>query len=261
MSIFKQSVVIAALSATALPVLADTFVIVHGAFQNAQSWEAVSKSLREKGHTVFAVDLPGRNTQGAEAKAVSITQYAEAVGAVVKSQSQPVTLIGHSFGGMTISLVGVAMPEKIKNLVYVAAYVPVSGDSMQSLASGDKDNGFTQKSFVVSPDYSFATILDEDRVRLFINDGQPDQQKAVAESMLREPLGPIATKVTIEADKFNAISKAYVRTTLDKTVSPTIQNMLIQRAGIKKIADIETGHSPQISQSEKLADLIITVSR
>jgi pimeloyl-ACP methyl ester carboxylesterase len=264
MSVLKQlalAATLSAVSALASPALADTFVIVHGAFQNAQSWEAVSKSLRAKGHTVVAVDLPGRNAQGAEAKAISIAQYAEAVGAVVKSQSQPVTLIGHSFGGITVSLVGAAMPEKIKNLVYVAAYVPVSGDSMQSLASGDKNNGFTQKSFVVSADYSFATILDEDRVRLFINDGQPEQQKAVAESMLREPLGPIATKVDIAPDKLDAIAKAYVRTTLDKTVSPALQNMLIQRAGIKKITDIDAGHSPQISQSEKLADLIITVSR
>lgn len=261
MSVLKEMALASALTALVSPATADTFVIVHGAFQNAQSWDAVSESLKAKGHTVFNVDLPGRNAQGAEAKAVSIAQYAETVGAIVKSQNQPVTLIGHSFGGITISLVGAAMPEKIKKLVYIAAYVPVSGDSMQSLASGDKDNGFTQKSFVVSPDYSFATILDEDRVRLFINDGKPEQQKVVAESMLREPLGPIATKVEIAQDKFGKIPKAYIRTSMDKTVSPTIQNMLIQRAGIKNVADIQAGHSPQVSQSAKLSDLIASISK
>jgi pimeloyl-ACP methyl ester carboxylesterase len=252
---------IASLFAASIPVRADTFVIVHGAFQNAQSWAEVSKALKAKGHTVVTVDLPGRNAEGAAAKAVSMVQYVDAVGAVVKSHKEPVTLVGHSFGGVTISLVGLAMPEKIKKLVYVAAYVPQSGDSMQTLASGDKDNGFTPKSFVVSRDYAFATILDEDRARLFINDGRAEQQKSVAQSMLREPLGPIATKVQIASDKFAAIPKAYIRTSMDKTVSPTIQNMLIQRAGITQIGDIETGHSPQASQPAKLSDLIVSISK
>lgn len=261
MNLAKKLALAAAFTTIVTPAFADTFVIVHGAFQNAKSWEDVSKSLKAKGHTVVTVDLPGRNAQGADAKAITLAQYVETVGSVVKSQSQPVTLVGHSFGGITISLVGAAMPEKIKQLVYVAAYVPVSGESMQSLASGDRDNGFTEKSFVIAPDYSFATILDTDRERLFINDGKPDQQKEVVQSMLREPLGPIGTKVEIAADKFDKIAKAYVRTTMDKTVSPTIQNMLIQRSAIKNVVDINSGHSPQVSQSAKLADLIISISK
>lgn len=244
-----------------MPVRAGTFVIVHGAFQNAQSWAEVSNALRAKGHTVVAVDLPGRNAEGAAAKAVTMAQYAEAVGAVVKAQAEPVTLIGHSFGGITISLVGLAMPEKIKKLLYVAAYVPESGESMQSLASGDKTNGFTSKSFVVSADYAFATILDDDRARLFINDGGPEQQKIVAQSMVREPLGPIATKVEISREIFAALPKAYIRTGMDKTVSTTIQNMMIQRARIAQVSDIDSGHSPQASQPEKLSDLIVSLGK
>lgn len=243
------------------PVRADTFVIVHGAFQNAQSWAEVSKALKAQVRTVVAVDLPDRNAEGAAAKAVTIAQYVDVVGAVVKSQSEPVTLVGHSFGGMTISLVGLAMPEKIKKLLYVAAYIPESAESMQSLASGDKDNGFTSKSFVVSPDYAFATILEEDRYRLFINDGQPAQQKSVALLMVREPLGPIATKVEIALEKFAAIPKAYTRTSMDKTVSPTIQKMLIQRARIAHVVDIDTGHSPQVTQPAKLSSLVASMAK
>jgi pimeloyl-ACP methyl ester carboxylesterase len=240
---------------------ADTFVIVHGAFQNAESWALVSEGLKSKGHTVVTVDLPGRNSQGATAKAISIGQYVDTVRAAVEKLSEPATLIGHSFGGVTISLVGQAIPGKVKKLVYVAAYVPVSGDSMQSLASSDKTNGFSEKSFVVSADYSFATILEADRSRLFINDGTPEQQKRVTENMLREPLGPIGTKVEIEQEKINAIKKAYIRTTMDRTVSPTIQTMMITRAGITQVSDIETGHSPQLSQPAKLVDLILAASK
>jgi pimeloyl-ACP methyl ester carboxylesterase len=243
------------------PASAATFVIVHGAFQSADSWSQVATSLSSKGHKVVNVNLPGRNAQGSDAKAVSIAQYVDTVSAAVSAQSEPVTLIGHSFGGITISMVGAALPQKIKQLVYVAAYVPLSGESMQTLAASDKSNGFTEKSFVVAPDYSFATILQEDKARLFINDGNQDQQKAVIDAMLREPLGPIGTKVEFAQDKLDRVQKVYVRTTLDKTVSPTIQNMMINRAGIKQVIDIEAGHSPQNSQASKLADLLLQVAK
>jgi pimeloyl-ACP methyl ester carboxylesterase len=246
---------------TTLPAIAATFVIVHGAFQNADSWGQVAASLSSKGHKVVNVNLPGRKAQGSDAKAVSIAQYVETVSAAVNAQSEPVTLIGHSFGGITISLVGAALPQKIKQLVYVAAYLPVSGESMQTLAGSDKSNGFTEKSFVVAPDYSFATILQEDKARLFINDGNQDQQKAVVDAMLREPLGPIGAKVEFAQDKLDRVQKIYVRTTLDKTVSPTIQNFMINRAGIKQVVDIEAGHSPQNSQATKLADLLLQVTK
>jgi pimeloyl-ACP methyl ester carboxylesterase len=246
---------------TTLPATAATFVIVHGAFQSADSWGQVAASLSSKGHKVVNVNLPGRNAQGSDAKAVSIAQYVDTVSAAVNAQNEPVTLIGHSFGGITISLVGAALPQKIKQLVYVAAYLPVSGESMQTLAASDKSNGFTEKSFVVAPDYSFATILQEDKARLFINDGNQDQQKAVVDAMLREPLGPIGAKVEFAQDKLDRVQKIYVRTTLDKTVSPTIQKFMINRAGIKQVVDIEAGHSPQNSQATKLADLLLQVTK
>jgi pimeloyl-ACP methyl ester carboxylesterase len=243
------------------PARAEIFVIVHGAFQTSQSWAQVGQNLKAKGHTVVAIDLPGRNTQGAEAKAVSIADYVNVVSAAVKNQTERVTLIGHSFGGITISMVGAANPEKIKRLVYVAAYIPISGESMQSIASGDKTNGFTEKSFVVSPDYSFATILEEDRARLFVNDGTPDLQKSATNAMVREPLGPIGTRVEIAAERFASVEKAYIRTTLDKTVSPPTQQMMIQRAGIRNVMELEAGHSPQLTQPAALADLIVTISK
>jgi hypothetical protein len=79
--------------------------------------------------------------------------------------------------------------------------------------------------------------------------------------MLREPLGPIGTNVEIAAEKFAVIAKAYIRTTTDKTVSPAIQNMMIKRAGIKQVSEIDTGHSPHITQPKVLADLIIATSK
>ena len=250
------SATIGALGATAQ---ADTFVIVHGAFQTADSWSAVAHALRANGHTAIAVDLPGRNAEGDAAKAVTLAQYVQTVQDVVEEQAEPVVLVGHSFGGITISLVAEAMPEKISKLIYIAAYVPTAGDSMQTLAGSDKDNGFTAESFVIAPDYAFVTILPADQARLFINDGTLEQQASVTSAMVREPLGPIGTPVEVTAENFGVVTKAYVLTALDATVSPTIQNMMIERAGITETETLETGHSPQASQPKQLAGALIAL--
>ena len=261
MSLLKTIALSAALGSVITTAQAETFVIVHGAFQNAASWSEVAQALKTAGHTAVTVDLPGRDAEGAEAKPMTLARYAKAVSDVVAAQSEPVILVGHSFGGITISLVAEAMSERVRELIYVAAYVPVSGDSMQSLAESDKNNGFTADSFVLSADYSFATILSADQARLFINDGTPDQQAAVTAAMIREPLGPIATPVEVTKERFGSVAKAYIRTALDATVSPTLQSMMIERAKISKVVTLETGHSPQASQPAAVTEALLRLSK
>ena len=71
-----------------------------------------------------------------------------------------------SFGGMTISAAAEAAPLDVTQLVYVAAYVPESGESMETLALSDGENSFTEESFVIAPDYSYAEILERDRAAI-----------------------------------------------------------------------------------------------
>ncbi len=63
--------------------------------------------------------------------------YRDTVVKVIDQQQQPVILVGHSFGGMVISSVAEAVPDKIQMLVYLAAYVPQSGDNLLTLSSLD----------------------------------------------------------------------------------------------------------------------------
>ena len=120
-------------------------------------------------------------------------------------------LVGHSFGGMTISAAA-GRALDVTQLVYVAAYVPESGESMETLALSDGDNSFTEESFVIAPDYSYAEILERDRAAIFGNEGTEDQRAAIVAGLIREPLAPIATPVTLTEDAFGSVPQAYIRT-------------------------------------------------
>lgn len=132
----------------------------------------VAARLAAEGHSVAAVDLPGR--EGSARGDVTMADHVAAVRAAIEAAGpEPVTLVGHSFGGMVISAVAEAAPERIATLVYVAAYLPQDGDSMQALAESDHHNGFRDGSFVVAGDYSSASILERDRVAIFAPTRRP----------------------------------------------------------------------------------------
>lgn len=238
---------------------ADTFILVHGAFQDASGWSATAARLQEAGHAVVPVTLPGRGATGAEAQAVTLADHVAAVRAAVEAADEPVILVGHSFGGMTVAQVANDLPDRVAMAVFVAAYLPADGESMQALAMEDHDNGFTAETFVIAPDYSHATILGADQVRVFLNDGTAEQQAALGATMIAEPLGPIGTPVAL-GDGFAGVAKAYVRTARDMTVSPALQDRMIARAAVSKVETLDTGHLPYVTDPDGLAAALLRVA-
>lgn len=254
---------VAAAIALTLPSVAgaDTFILVHGAFQDARAWDSVADQIKAAGHDVVAIDLPGRNATGSEAQAMTLETYIGTVTQAVEAAGNDVVLVAHSFGGMTISAVAERVPDRIRRMIYVAAYVPKSGESMEALAMSDGDNGFTPQTFVIAPDYSYAEILAADQVRVFAQDADAAQAEQLIASMIREPLAPIGTPVTLTDAAFGSVAKAYVRTLEDRTVSTPLQTMMIARAGITDVRDIGTGHAPYLTDPDTLALHILELAR
>jgi pimeloyl-ACP methyl ester carboxylesterase len=239
---------------------ADTFVLVHGAFQTADSWAPIAAKLKEKGHAALTVNLPGRSGDGRALGEVTMADYIAAVSSAINSVDGKVVLVGHSFGGMTISAVAEAMPERIETIVYVAAYVPKSGDSMQSLAAADHHNGFKQDSFVVAADYSHASLLPRDRIAIFAADAPADMAQAIADAMVDEPLQPIATPITLTLERFGTVRAAYIATLADMAVSTPLQLTMIGRGQIDEVIPLSTSHSPHNVAPDDLVTALIAAS-
>jgi pimeloyl-ACP methyl ester carboxylesterase len=120
-------------------------VLVHGAFQDGpKTSPRVEPELKAKGYRVVVVNPPGRDSDGSDPQKLTTENYKQAVLKAISSEIQPIILVGHSFGGITISNVAQAAPEKIKALVYLSAYLPRNGDSLQSLSQTDKDSKLGQ---------------------------------------------------------------------------------------------------------------------
>lgn len=101
-----------------------TVVLVHGAFAESASWNAVIARLHAEGITSVAVANPLRSLAGDSAY----------VRDVIASLEGAVVLVGHSYGGMVISEAS-AGNDQVAALVYVSAFTPETGDSAFSLSA------------------------------------------------------------------------------------------------------------------------------
>ena len=118
------------------------FVIVHGAWGGGWDWRGVDSLLTRQGHSVDRVTLTGLGDRVHLASpAVGLdTHIADVVNAIEFEKLTDVILIGHSYGGMVITGVAERIPQRIRHLVYVDAFLPEHGESVKILA----DSGFTR---------------------------------------------------------------------------------------------------------------------
>jgi pimeloyl-ACP methyl ester carboxylesterase len=113
-----------------------TYVIVPGMWSGGWDWRAVDSILTARGHRVFRVTLTGLGERVHLATpAVGLrTHIEDVVNTILWEELSNVVLVGHSYGGMVISGVADVLPDRISRLVYVEAFVPESGESVESLA-------------------------------------------------------------------------------------------------------------------------------
>ncbi len=240
--------------------MADTFILVHGAFQTAASWQGVADRLTAAGHTAVTVDLAGRAQDSKAPADVTMADHVAAVRQAIEGTTGRVTLVGHSFGGMVISAVAEAMPDRIDELVYVAAYLPQSGQSMQDLAMADHHGKWQADSFVVAADYSHASVNPRDRVTLFAADADAALGQAIADAMVDEPLAPLGTPITLTDGAFGSVRKTFVVTMADNAVSTPFQLTMIGRGEVDEVIPIPTGHAPQEVAPDALVAALIAAS-
>jgi len=109
-----------------------TFVLVHGGWHGGWCWQKVIPFLEAAGHAVYAPTLTGLAERASElSPEVGLdTHIQDIVGLLEDQDLHGVILVGHSYGGMVITGVVDAVPERIAHLVYLDTFVPRDGESM-----------------------------------------------------------------------------------------------------------------------------------
>jgi pimeloyl-ACP methyl ester carboxylesterase len=108
------------------------YVLVHGAWHGGWCWTRVRRLLAAKGHRVFTPTLTGVGERShLLSRDIGLDTHVEdVVNLMIWEDLRDIVLVGHSYGGAVVRHVADLMPDRIRSLVYLDAFVPDNGKAL-----------------------------------------------------------------------------------------------------------------------------------
>lgn len=225
------------------------FILVHGAWHGAWCWEKVTPLLEERGHSVVTPNLP---------LADGLDAYVAAVRGALDEAAEPSILVGHSMAGAVVSQVADALPEKIERLVFLTAFAPQDGESINTLARTNIATGLRDN--VVPAEDGGGVVVKPEVIRDCFYHDCTDEDVAWAIERLR-PQNPAAfgTPLTLSPERYGKVSKQYIECIEDQAIHIHLQRVMAQRAGCTLVNSLQTSHSPFLSAPAQLVAHLATI--
>jgi pimeloyl-ACP methyl ester carboxylesterase len=220
-----------------------TIVMVHGAWADGSSWEAVIRPLLKLRLKVVAAPIP----------LTSLSDDAAALQRVIARTEGPVLVAGHAYAGAVLAT---AADERVKALVYIAALAPDEGESVAQVFYKDETH---PKAPQLAPDADgFIWMPDEGFANAFAQNAT-DEQIALSKAVQR----PIALKSIREpapAPAWKSKPTWYLLAEEDRMINPKTQRFMAERmkATIRSFA---VDHTPLLTAPDKVVDIILEAAK
>ena len=211
-----------------------TFLLIHGAWEGAWSWEETTAYLEQAGHTVNAIDLPGHGTDQTPISEINLALYANRAKDELNKIDGQVVLVGHSFGGFVISKVAEEAPDKIEKLVFIASAMPYDGKNAVEVFEEDEESEFLAN-LIFSEDKSTATMTKDTIMNIIFTGATEEQIDALLPKLVVQATKPLFERVITTKENFGRVPKAYVETTLDRVISLKAQRYGQKMLGIDEV--------------------------
>jgi pimeloyl-ACP methyl ester carboxylesterase len=232
-----------------------TFLFVHGAWHGAWFWEPILAPLHRGGHQTKAVDLPGHGADPTPLAECTLARYVEQVVEALEAlPSQSVILVGHSMGGMVVSEVAERCAERIRWLVYVAAFLPRDGERMVEMMA--REPGHAPLAGLTPVEGGVASRFSPEQARaLFYNRTPAALADAAVHRLGPEPVVIRQTPVRL-SDRFAKVPRCYVEAVYDRAIPLTLQRRMQAATPCQRVHTLLSDHSVPWSAPMALAAVL-----
>ena len=219
--------------------MAPSIVLVHGGFVDGSGWEGVYNILKKDGYSVGVV----QNATKSHADDVATTKQ------VIAAQNDSVILVGHSYGGAVITEAG--NDPKVIGLVYITAFAPDKGESVQSLIKDPPPGAPVPP---ILPPVNGYLFLDKEKFPAsFAGDVEKGKAAFMADSQV--PWGVEALSGAISDPAWKHKPSWYLLVKDDKMIPIAAQRLMAKRAG-STVVEVGGSHAIYVSNPKAVAEII-----
>jgi pimeloyl-ACP methyl ester carboxylesterase len=219
--------------------MSTTVVLVHGGFVDGSGWRGVYDELRADGINVRVVQHATK----------SLADDAATTRDILDAVEGPVVLVGHSYGGAVITEAG--NHQKVAALVYITAFAPDQGESVNTLLGGFPQDGPQPP---ILPPVNGYLFLDRSKFHeSFAADVSVEEAAFQADSQVPWGLDALAGVVTEAA--WRSKPSWYLHVTDDRMIPPVTQASMAARIGAT-VVETPGSHSIFVSQPKVVAGII-----
>ena len=220
-----------------------TVVVVHGAWADGSSWQAIVGPLEDHGLNVIAAPIP----------LTSLSDDAAALKRTIARTQGPVILAGHAYAGAVIAT---ANDERVKALVYVAALAPDEGETVAQVFYKDETH---PKAPQLAPDADgFIWMPDEGFANAFAQNAT-EEQLALCKAVQR-PISAKSIQERAPAPAWKTKPTWYLVAEEDRMINPKTQRFMAERmkATVRSFA---VDHTPLLTAPDNVVDIIVEAAR
>ena len=240
---------------------APTYVLVHGAWHGGWCWREVRDLLRDAGATVYTPTLTGlgeRQHLTAMHKVGLQTHIQDVVKLIEFEELENVILVGHSYAGMVITGVADVIGDKLSELIYLDALVPVNGGSLIDLDNAMSDQQV--EAIIASIDASPPEMLPVATLAFLGVDSDHPKAEWLLRRLTPHPIKTIADRLSFTQADHEKIKKTYIFCTeQEKSTQDQARLAALVRQPNWNYLEIESGHDAMVTEPEKLTALFAEV--
>jgi pimeloyl-ACP methyl ester carboxylesterase len=233
-----------------------TFILIHGSWQGAWSWNGVRDRLRGYGHRVIAPTLPGRGDVGEDRSWIGHEDNVAAVLAAVDADDNSrVVLAGHSLGGVVASQVADRRPERIVRLVYCAAFVLEDGESAGDVMPEQMRTAISELS-ASRTDRAIPMPWELWKAN-FMQTATEELARATFARLVPDPYRPVFEPVRLRRAVHRELPASFLAFNHDQTMPPQYWHpQMSGRLPSRSVMEIDGDHELPITGPERLADAL-----
>jgi len=228
-------------------------VLVHGAWADASSWNAVVSQLQREDFTVLA---PTNLLRGVSVDAPYIASF------LAQRTRGPVVLVGHSYGGFVITNAATGGGE-VRALVYIDAFAPDEGETTFGILGGsgsaldvpDPTTVLDVADYPGAPDGDVEAFLKPETVHQSFAQDLPETDRWLIAAGQR-PLTLSANTTPALTAAWKTIPSWAVIGTDDRIIPPAAQRHMTQRARATT-TEVSASHVSMVSQPQATIDAIL----